>query len=177
MKLILVVGPSGSGKDTLLRGLKKQFNGNNCLDFVRRYITRPPDSNEDNYYVDRNCFKILKHNDFFISDWKAHGNEYGIPRNALAAGNGIQRRLCSISRDAIADFEDVYDNVIVLQITASQDVLRQRLMGRGREKDEDVKKRLARAEHPVHAKRLIVFDNSHSLEQSQRDFIALLAKL
>lgn len=177
MKLILLVGPSGSGKDTLLRAVRRQFNGSCLVEFVRRYITRPPDSNEDNYYVDRSCFKILKHNGFFVSDWQAHGNEYGIPRNAISGSNEYQRLLCSVSRDAIGDFENFHNDVTVLQVTASKDVLRRRLQGRGRENPEDIEKRLSRAEHPVHAKDLIVFDNSTSLEQSQKNFICLVEKL
>lgn len=177
MKLILIVGPSGSGKDTLLRAVRQRFSCSSSLDFVRRYITRPPDNNEDNYYVDRSCFKVLKYNGFFVSDWQAHGNEYGIPRNVISRSNGYQRLLCSVSRGAIGDFEQFYDDVTVLQVTASKDVLRKRLQGRGRENLEDIEKRLARAEHPVHARDLICFDNSHSLEQSQRDFICLLEKL
>lgn len=174
MKVILLVGPSGSGKDTLLRAARKRFNGSQVLGFVRRYITRPPDGNEDNFYIDSACFNILKENNFFVSDWQAHGNEYGIPRHAFSTVYGPKRFLCSISRGAIDDFERFHDNVTVLQVTAPQSVLRQRLQGRGRENDEDVEKRLQRAAAPVRAKNLITFDNSAELEKSQQSFIDLL---
>lgn len=177
MQLILLVGPSGSGKDTLLRAARQQFHGSCELHFVRRYITRPPDANEDNYYVDSTCFDVLKGNGFFVSCWRAHGNAYGVPRHALAGNGGHQKLLCSISRGAIADFEKFHDHVTVLQITAPRELLKKRLLGRGREQKEDVEKRLQRATRPVHARKLITFDNSTGIDQSQRDFIALLGSL
>lgn len=177
MKLILVVGPSGVGKDTLLRSARKRFGASAELNFVRRYITRPPDGNEDNYYVDSTCFSLLKRSSFFVSDWQAHGNMYGVPRHALVNGNDRQKLLCSISRSAIGDFEQAHDDVTVLQVSASLDLLRERLLSRGRESEADVEKRLLRAVQPVAAKDLVTFDNSSTLEQAQSDFIQLLERL
>ena len=174
MKLILLVGPSGSGKDTLLRAARKRFNGSHDLGLVRRYITRPPDGNEDNYYVDNTCFKLLKHSGFFVSDWQAHNNEYGIAHHALANGTAHGKLLCSISRGAITDFEQHYGDVTVLLVTAPMGLLKKRLTGRDRENDKDIEKRLQRATRPVEARKLITFDNSASLEKSQSDFITLL---
>ncbi len=174
MKLILLVGPSGSGKDTLLRAARTRFAASRELDFVRRYITRPPDNNEDNYYVDNTCFNFLKGNGFFVSDWQAHGNAYGVPGHALSGDFRHEKLLCSISRGAVNDFEGVHENVTVLQVTAPWDILRERLLARGRENEADVEKRLQRAARPVKAKNLITFDNSAALEKSQRDFICLL---
>ena len=177
MKLILVVGPSGSGKDTLLRAAREKFITPAELAFVSRYITRPPDGNEDNYYVDSFCFRILRENNFFASQWQAHGYEYGIPRHALENATNGQRLLCSISRSAINDFERIHSDVAVLHVTASIDILEKRLQGRGREKSKEIERRLKRAAQQVHAKNLITFDNSGTLEQSQEDFIHLLRSL
>lgn len=177
MKLVLVVGPSGSGKDTLLRAAQEHFRASLEFGFAPRYITRPPDDNENNYYVDPTCFQFLKENNFFLSQWRAHGNQYGIPRHILLNATLHKRLLCSISRGAINDFEEVHDDVTVLNITAETAILRNRLQTRGREHGEDIEKRLQRAVLPVKAKHLITFDNSGSLEQAKKAFLSLLEKV
>jgi phosphonate metabolism protein PhnN/1,5-bisphosphokinase (PRPP-forming) len=177
MKVILLVGPSGSGKDTLLRTARRQFENTGKITLVRRYITRPPGHDEDNYYVDNTCFSILKMNNFFISCWQAHGNEYGIPHHIFKAHDGIATFLCSISREAVSDFEHAFQNVIVVQVTVPQMILRQRLQKRGRENPSDIEQRIKRSTKPFQAKNLVTFDNSADLEHSQQDFIALLQSM
>jgi len=67
LRVILVVDPSGSGKDTLPYTAKEHFQDKRRLNFARRYITRPPDSNEDNHFVDQAGFTLLKENGFFVA--------------------------------------------------------------------------------------------------------------
>lgn len=55
-KIVLIVGASGVGKDSLLKIIKSKIDAN----FVKRYITRIPDENESNYFIDEEAFTILK---------------------------------------------------------------------------------------------------------------------
>ncbi|MCI0500398.1 MAG: hypothetical protein L0Y61_01460, partial [Epsilonproteobacteria bacterium] len=93
IKIILIVGASGVGKDTLLKAIQNDIKAN----FVTRYITRVPDNNESNYYIAKDDFLYLKKSDFFVSSWEAHGNIYGISKLSLKDGLNI----ISISREAI----------------------------------------------------------------------------
>ncbi len=177
MNIILVVGPSGSGKDTLLRTAAEFFAQQKKISFVPRYITRPPDRNEENYYIDQPGFLHLERTGFFLSTWRAHSNLYGIARHFFVKKDNSETRICSISRDAVADFEAQYPETITIHVTAHRDVLKQRLLGRKREDEKDIKRRLARADRAVKARNLLLFDNSASLEQSSAAFIALLGKI
>ena len=47
--LVLVVGPSGAGKDSLLNGAREAFRGDARIGFARRVITRPPDPYGENH--------------------------------------------------------------------------------------------------------------------------------
>lgn len=168
-KLILIVGPSGVGKDTLLSNIQNKIEAN----FVTRYITRLPDKNESNFYLDNEAYEILHDNEFFISTWKAHKNSYAIPKNQIKSGLNI----ISISRGVIGDFEKEFDNVITIEITLSKEVLYKRLKGRGRENEDEIQKRLDRSYKTVEAKNLVQFSNDKTIEKSISSFIELLENL
>ncbi|MBE0583135.1 MAG: hypothetical protein IH612_05160 [Desulfofustis sp.] len=177
MMVILVAGPSGSGKDTLIQAARQHFDGGRGLAFARRYITRPPDEHEDNYFISREGFAVLQRADFFMSSWQAHGFDYGIARSDCFPINGARAVLVSVSRTAIADFECRLDEVVTIQVWAALEVLEQRLHRRGRENGASIRRRLQRAIVPVQARRLVPFDNSGELRVSQESFVGLLERL
>lgn len=170
-KIILIVGPSGVGKDTLLRHAKEKLGKK--FNFVKRYITRKPDTSEENYYIDEYAFEILKHKSYFASSWGAHDNYYGIAKRFITLGVNV----ISISRSKIKDFEKQYDKVYTINVTIPKKELRQRLLLRGRETEAQIEKRLARSYDKVKAKNLIEFDNSTSLVESKKRFKKLLKEI
>lgn len=168
-QIVLVVGASGVGKDTLLKEAQNKMSFN----FVKRYITREPDKNEQNYYVEENAFEVLKNSDFFISSWEAHNNKYGISKNQIKDGLNI----ISISRGAIKDFETNFQNVITIEVTLPKDVLYERLKNRARESEEGIINRLNRVYEKIVAKNLIYFDNSQNLKTSTKKFVEILNEI
>ncbi|RXI37569.1 hypothetical protein CRU99_11775 [Malaciobacter mytili] len=168
-KIILIVGPSGVGKDTLLKNIKNKIKAN----FVKRYITRVPDENESNYFLQEEAFKILEKNNFFISTWNAHNNFYGIAKNSILEGLNI----ISISRAKIKDFEKQYQKVYTINITLNKNDLKQRLEKRARESIEEIEKRLSRSYEKIEARNLIEFENNKNLTESVEEFLKLLGQI
>ena len=76
--LFVIVGASGVGKDTLLNEIRDKFKN---FYFVKRYITRTPDdNNEDHVSISDKDFQKKVKNSFFTITWDAHSLSYGIPK-------------------------------------------------------------------------------------------------
>jgi phosphonate metabolism protein PhnN/1,5-bisphosphokinase (PRPP-forming) len=140
--LVLVVGPSGAGKDTLMEGARQALAGDPRFVFVRREITRAAEAGgEDHEALTLDEFAARRAG--YALDWEAHGLSYGIPGSIaeeLAAGRVI---IANVSRTVIAVAAARF-RVLVLDITASPAVLAARLAARGREDSADQASRLAR---------------------------------
>jgi phosphonate metabolism protein PhnN/1,5-bisphosphokinase (PRPP-forming) len=139
--LVLVVGPSGAGKDTLLNAARTALAGDPRFRFVRRVITRPADpGGEDHVQVTEAEFARRD----FALHWQAHGLHYGIPADIaddVASGVVV---VANVSRGVIAAAAERFP-VRVIEVTAPPEVLAERLASRGRETAADIAGRLARS--------------------------------
>jgi ribose 1,5-bisphosphokinase len=144
--LVLVVGPSGAGKDTLLELARARLAGNAEIVFARRRITRArePDG-EDHDVIDEQSYRRETAGGKALLHWRAHGLGYIIPataRRALSAGATV---VCNVSRKVVAHARGEFAPVVVVLVTAPADVLAQRLVRRGRESEQQIADRLSRA--------------------------------
>jgi ribose 1,5-bisphosphokinase len=133
--LVLVVGPSGAGKDTLLNAARDAFRDDSRIHFVRRVITRPADPDGENHEPVTAAEFAAR--DFALS-WSAHGLLYGI-----AAVDTAPVVVANVSRVVIAAAAAQYP-VRVIEVTAPPEILAARLAARGRETADDVARRLGR---------------------------------
>src|SRR5258708_40306293 len=79
-RLILVVGPSGAGKDTLLSLARAACADDGTIVFPRRVVTREATASEDNEQVSFEAFQQSCADGGFAMQWEAHGHSYGLPR-------------------------------------------------------------------------------------------------
>lgn len=143
-RLVLVVGPSGAGKDTLLRLAQAACVDDQDVVFPRRVVTRASSADEDNIAVSQDDFRrACEHGDFAVH-WDAHGHSYALPieiNDDIRAGRAV---VINVSRTVIGALRQTYANVVVVAITAPPDVLAQRLAARARISDGSVAERLSR---------------------------------
>ncbi|MEL6577350.1 MAG: phosphonate metabolism protein/1,5-bisphosphokinase (PRPP-forming) PhnN [Pseudomonadota bacterium] len=148
-RLVLVVGPSGAGKDTLLDLARAALADRPGLRFARRSITRPADAGgEDHEALSEAAFDARVAEGAFFAHWQAHGLRYGLPgaiADWLAAGETVVANGSRAAAPAIAAQCAVLEMVVV---DASADVIAQRLAGRGRESAAEIVARRARAVPP-----------------------------
>ncbi len=145
-RLVLVVGPSGAGKDTLIRAARARLAGDPGFVFPRRVVTRPPSDAEDNEHADPETFGRIAAAGGFAMCWRAHGLDYGVPAaidDALRDGLTV---VCNVSRMIVAEQRSRYADTLVIEVTAPASVLARRLAKRGRAEDGDIAERLARTE-------------------------------
>jgi ribose 1,5-bisphosphokinase len=142
---VAVVGPSGAGKDTLIRGAQERLSGDRRFVFARRIITRQGDCTEDHDTVTAAEFDELREAAAFLLHWSANGLSYGLPgglRGDLKLGRVV---VANVSRGVVAQVREAFPRALVVHVTASSDVLAARLMQRGREDVAAQQARLARA--------------------------------
>ena len=143
-RLILVVGPSGAGKDTLLSLARAACAEDRNVVFARRVITRPSSAAEDNEEVSAEAFSEALARGDFAMHWEAYGHCYALPRaidDQLRAGRTV---VANASRTVVTAARSTYANVVVISITAPRDVLDARLAMRGRVSDGKIEHRLGR---------------------------------
>ncbi|WJD61303.1 phosphonate metabolism protein/1,5-bisphosphokinase (PRPP-forming) PhnN [Pseudomonas kurunegalensis] len=174
-RLIFLVGPSGSGKDSLIDASRERLAAAG-VEIARRVITRSAEAKgEAAQGVTAEQFETLCAQGAFAMHWRANGLGYGIPRQVdqwLAAGKAV---LVNGSRAYLPEARQRYPDMLAILVEVKPQVLRQRLLARGRESAEEVEQRLARSarlqalsDPSVH-----VLDNSTSLEAA----VAALFKL
>jgi len=162
-RLIVVVGPSGAGKDSVLSAWRRRLPPDVAPSLVRRVITRAPDpQGEDHEPVGEAEFARLRVSDALVFWWQAHGLHYGVRHGALAplaegrwvVMNGSRGHLPALRRRA--------PRAHVVEITAPAHVLAERLVLRQREDAQAVAARLARDVAASGA--ALVVDNSGGLD-------------
>jgi len=144
-RLIYLMGPSGSGKDSLLSAARGRLAERNCV-IARRVITRSAEAaGEDAIGVSPAEFDQQEAAGAFALSWRANGLAYGIPRQIddwLAAGQDV---LVNGSRGYLAEARRRYPDLLAILLQVDEAVLRQRLLARGRETLEQIEQRLARS--------------------------------
>jgi phosphonate metabolism protein PhnN/1,5-bisphosphokinase (PRPP-forming) len=138
-KLVLVVGPSGAGKDSLLRHAAEVLVQESHIVFPRRVIMRPSlDETEAHDTMTADEFRKARARGDFALSWDAHGLHYGIPASILRdLGRG---RTVAVNAETAQRFP----NMVILHVTAPVTVIAERLLQRGRETAEDIASRIAR---------------------------------
>lgn len=155
-KAVVIAGPSGVGKGTLIEKLRVEYP--KLFGFSVSHTTRPPRAGEVDgvHYNFTTVDKILAdvHAGKFIEHAEVHGKHYG---TSIAAVEKVQSqgKICILDIDVQGCRSARAKNLLATYIfiaPPSMQQLEERLRGRGTETENAIATRLANAETEIEAK-------------------------
>ncbi|MGV8855114.1 MAG: phosphonate metabolism protein/1,5-bisphosphokinase (PRPP-forming) PhnN [Devosia sp.] len=170
--LVLVVGPSGVGKDSLINAARHALGNDERFTFV----TRPTDAEvEDHDSMAAADFARAEAGGRFCLCWDAHNLRYALPISVetdLSLGKVV---VANVSRHVVGEVHGRYPACAVMLITAEISCRAERLIKRGREGRDQITARLAR-ESPAVPSGInpIIIDNSGLLAIGVTAFVMAL---
>ncbi|MCM2250203.1 MAG: guanylate kinase [Geothrix sp.] len=150
--VFVVSAPSGAGKSTLTQRLVQEVPD---LSFSISFTTRKPRPGEvdgrDYFFIDEARFDAMVAGGGFVEWVQVYGHRYGTGRDWL---NGV----LATGRDVLLDIETtgalnlrgaIPDACMIFLLPPSAAALEQRLRGRGKDSDEQIRIRLQHARHEL----------------------------
>jgi guanylate kinase len=144
--LVIISGPSGVGKDTIIEALRARPRDPD-YHYVVTATTRAPRPGEHDgisyRFVDRDRFARMRDGGELLESAEVHGNWYGTPkgdvREALAAGHDVILKIDVQGAQAVK--EHVPDALLIFIVPPSLEALFQRLKSRATESADELELR------------------------------------
>ena len=146
--LIVVSGFSGAGKGTLMKRLLERYDNYALSISMTTRLPRPGEEHGKHYFfVDRDEFEKHIEDDGFIEYADYCGNYYGTPRayveKCLEEGRDV---ILEIEIQGAIKIKNKFPDAVLVFVTPPDaGELKRRLMGRGTETEDVIRKRLSRA--------------------------------
>jgi len=178
--LIVVSGPSGVGKDSLVQQLEER----GCpFYFVVTATDRPPRPDEvdgeDYFFVSTEAFKRMIEEDELLEHAVVYGQYKGVPkqqvREAMASGKDVVMRVDVQGAETI---QEIVPQAVLIFLTASSErELEERLLERGDDSLDQVKRRIATAREEMKKLRhfdYVVINRDGALNDAVDDVLAII---
>ena len=143
----VISGFSGAGKGTIVKELVKKYEYSLSISATSRQPREGEVHGREYFFLTREEFQCMI-KDGQLVEWTEYvGNYYGTPKEyiekQLIAGRDV---ILEIETEGALNVKNVFDDVLLLFITPpTAKELKHRLVSRGTETEEVIKKRLARA--------------------------------
>lgn len=154
-KLIVLAGPSGVGKGTIVKALLER---NPDFYLSISFTTRPPRSGEvdgkDYFFIAREDFEAMIRDNKFLEWAEYAGNYYGTPKLAveekIASGKSV---LLEIELAGARKIEKTFPSALrIFILPPSMTELERRLKSRGKDSEAVISQRLEIAKKEIEAK-------------------------
>ena len=150
-RLIVIAGPSGVGKSTIVREVLRQTGAFYSVSVVTRKARPGEIDGRDYFFVDRPAFEKMIAGDELLEWAEVFGDYYGTPEKPMAEALSSGRTV--ILEIDIEGARQVHqkrpDATFIFIGPPDEDELKRRLAGRGTESRETIERRLARAAEEI----------------------------
>lgn len=145
--LYYVIGASGAGKDSVLGYVKERIQETDRIVFAHRYITRHRDAGGESHVpLTPLEFEMRRKAGCFCMHWDSHGYRYGIGFEVEAWLEADCDVVVNGSRAYLEKALVRFPELEAVNIVVSPEVLRDRLVRRGRETLDEIEKRIRRTD-------------------------------
>lgn len=178
--LIVISGPAGVGKDSLLKRLQEREDD---FHFVVTATDRPPRPGEihgvDYFFVSTEEFLSMKEQDDLLEQAIVYGQHKGIPkrqvRRALESGKDVVMRIDVQGATTIRKI--VPDAVTIFLTAPSEKEQEQRLRERGGDSPLQLEERIRTAQEEMNAMHTfdyVVVNRHHQLDEAVNQVLAII---
>lgn len=150
--LVVISGPSGVGKGTVLKLLRERNANITYSVSVTTRAKRPgEEEGKDYYFKDFDQFKDMMHDNEFLETAEVYGDYYGTPKkqvlNMLNSGKDVILEIDTVG--AMNVKKQYPEALLIFILPPSIDELYNRLVGRGTESQEQLSLRLNSADREL----------------------------
>jgi len=145
--LVIVSGPSGVGKDTILDKLEETYPLSRCRTSCTRSKREWETDGVDYDFLTKEDFKKKIEENYFIEYANVHDNWYGTPKKSVEdlINKGETVILKIDVQGAVNVKKSMPDSVLIFILPPDTDTLKERLLGRNSESEETANLRLKNA--------------------------------
>jgi len=177
-KLIILTGPSGVGKGTVVKEiLDKDKNIWLSISATTRKPREGEKDGENYYFLNQENFKEMIEQNLFLEWAEFAGNYYGTPLSSVneKIKNGFTV-LLEIEVEGAKQIKEKFPNSLsIFLLPPNKAELERRIRNRGTEKEEAIKKRLSRANYEISASNEFDFAlTNYDVDETAKRIIKLI---
>lgn len=144
-KIFIISGPSGSGQDSVIEGIRKYFPVERVITTTTRQM-RPGESQKNPYYfiMKKEFLERIARNDFAEYAKEYNDNYYGVAKEELdRVRNSGKVGIWKMEYRGVITAKKLFPGIVAILITASSpDTLEKRIRARGGMTEEQIKERM-----------------------------------